>query len=82
MAGGRDREAECDENRQALTQEVQELLTLGYRDLVCSWLRQVRSEQITKLDHSHFEKKKKKKDLIHRRSAKGQGPKRLAKEGN
>lgn len=30
-----------------------------YRDLDCSWLRQVRSEEITKLDHSHSQEKKK-----------------------
>lgn len=38
---------------QALTQVAQELLTQGRRDSDCSELRQVRSRQIIKLDHSH-----------------------------
>lgn len=78
MAGGRYR-GRGDKIRQASTQVVQKLLTPGYRDLESSELRQVRSQQITKLDHSHSEKKI---NLIQRRSAKGQGPKQLAKEGN
>lgn len=66
---------------EALTPLVQRLLTPSYRDLDCPRLKQVRSEQITKLDHTHSEERGK-KILPQRRSAKGQGPKRLAKEGN
>lgn len=63
--GRRGPERRRDKTRQALTQVAQELLTQGRRDSDCSERRQVRSQQIIKLDHSHSgeegDKKKKKK---------------------